>query len=561
MIKKYDSNGFVKFKNNELIYSKLIKHHRQEQMESNEKLEIRHYHIQHLTRPKLLRMINKSPERKPVPFNWMMEDGNIVINVSPHFIEKEEKKKIIEDDRQLIEIFHQHYFSITLILFVIWFSYLLYIFLTNHLTTSLMKENGINEEIIKEIETNNLLSITSPLPTTATSANSHQLNNLQDTKDTLSNMILRQFMNFIFEKIWLIIKLILLITVKINNNNFYSNIILMQYDSKKYKDLKKTNLPPIPLISLIAVQSNSAALDWSRSATAAVAGAFSGILGLSTIYGFMVYFLSFFLLSFLIILNLSEFGTNKDRVIQSFGSYSSIITSGLFSGIFTFLLCWTFTFENNNELNNKEEEEEEEEEEEKMILFHDLSKDEKLTIDKIDDTGVIYLSRVPRLITIGAIRELFGEYGALGRVYLQRRSTNKYHNSTRALDNLIGESMKKFKKNNKRDKSMKHVAEYEEGWIEYLDKKNAELAISLMNGKKIGGKRRRAPWYDDVWSMKYLPSFKWSHLNESMEGERFDYKKRLTRHVGKARMDADLYIKQAKYEISKSSRNKKVESS
>ena len=37
----------------------------------------------------------------------------------------------------------------------------------------------------------------------------------------------------------------------------------------------------------------------------------------------------------------------------------------------------------------------------------------------------------------------------------------------------------------------------------------------ILNGQQMGGKRRSAYHYD-LWSMKYLPKFKWDHLTEEI---------------------------------------------
>jgi len=41
----------------------------------------------------------------------------------------------------------------------------------------------------------------------------------------------------------------------------------------------------------------------------------------------------------------------------------------------------------------------------------------------------------------------------------------------------------------------------------------SELAL---NGQLIGGKKRHNLFYDDIWTIKYLPKFKWSNLTEKL---------------------------------------------
>ena len=54
-----------------------------------------------------------------------------------------------------------------------------------------------------------------------------------------------------------------------------------------------------------------------------------------------------------------------------------------------------------------------------------------------------------------------------------------------------------------------------EGWVEFADKKVARSVAGLLNAQPIGGKRG-SRYTDDVWTMKYLPKFKWNMLSEQL---------------------------------------------
>lgn len=56
---------------------------------------------------------------------------------------------------------------------------------------------------------------------------------------------------------------------------------------------------------------------------------------------------------------------------------------------------------------------------------------------------------------------------------------------------------------------------FTEGWVEFADKRIAKRVAVMLNGQKIGGKRRSA-YYDDLWNIKYLKHFKWDHLTEEI---------------------------------------------
>jgi ESF2/ABP1 family protein len=56
---------------------------------------------------------------------------------------------------------------------------------------------------------------------------------------------------------------------------------------------------------------------------------------------------------------------------------------------------------------------------------------------------------------------------------------------------------------------------YTEGWVEFKDKKVARSVAGMLNAQPIGGKKGTR-WRDDVWTLKYLPKFKWHMLTEQV---------------------------------------------
>ena len=58
-------------------------------------------------------------------------------------------------------------------------------------------------------------------------------------------------------------------------------------------------------------------------------------------------------------------------------------------------------------------------------------------------------------------------------------------------------------------------AHYTEGWVEFKDKRVARSVAEMLNAQPIGGKKG-SRWRDDVWTMKYLPKFKWNMLTEQI---------------------------------------------
>jgi len=60
---------------------------------------------------------------------------------------------------------------------------------------------------------------------------------------------------------------------------------------------------------------------------------------------------------------------------------------------------------------------------------------------------------------------------------------------------------------------------YAARWVEYADKKVAKGVAKTLHMQKIGGKKR-SYYADDVWTLKYLKHFTWSHLTEKKAYER-----------------------------------------
>ncbi len=57
----------------------------------------------------------------------------------------------------------------------------------------------------------------------------------------------------------------------------------------------------------------------------------------------------------------------------------------------------------------------------------------------------------------------------------------------------------------------------------------------------MGGKRKN-PWYFELWNMKYLKSFRWTHLNERLAYEQEMRKQRLRQEIALAKKEANFYV-------------------
>jgi ESF2/ABP1 family protein len=112
------------------------------------------------------------------------------------------------------------------------------------------------------------------------------------------------------------------------------------------------------------------------------------------------------------------------------------------------------------------------------------------------ERGIVYLSRVPPYMDYKKVRKLFANHGEIDNVFLKpepkvNRQLRKKHG---------GNTRKSFT----------------EGWIEFLDKSVAKNVAASFNNQPTGGKKRRNFYREDIWNIRYLPKFKWEHLEQKM---------------------------------------------
>ncbi|KAK9897003.1 hypothetical protein P389DRAFT_168708 [Cystobasidium minutum MCA 4210] len=164
---------------------------------------------------------------------------------------------------------------------------------------------------------------------------------------------------------------------------------------------------------------------------------------------------------------------------------------------------------------------------------------------KVDMTGLIYLSRIPPGMGPSKVKHILSNYGEIGRIYLVAADTGadggkkKSHNSS-----------KPGKENHKH----KHQAHrFIEGWVEFMDKRVARSTAELLNAKTIGdvalsktSKKNGGTkkWKDDVWTMKYLPRFKWNMLSEQVAVEAATRAALLRNELAQSKKEQAEYLRQ-----------------
>jgi ESF2/ABP1 family protein len=141
--------------------------------------------------------------------------------------------------------------------------------------------------------------------------------------------------------------------------------------------------------------------------------------------------------------------------------------------------------------------------------------------EKIAKSGVCYMSRIPPFMKHTKLRSMLSTYGVIGRIYLNPE------------DPKIAARRKKYKKNKRQN--------FVEGWIEFTDKKVARQVAELLNNNNMGGKKR-SRYYDDIWNIKYLPKFKWSHLTDQLAYERKVKEQKLRAEMSQAKRENQEYL-------------------
>lgn len=136
-------------------------------------------------------------------------------------------------------------------------------------------------------------------------------------------------------------------------------------------------------------------------------------------------------------------------------------------------------------------------------------------------TGVIYISRVPPFMKPQTVKHLLSPYGEIGRIFLTPEDPAAHTRRVKAGGNK------------KRS--------FTDGWVEFLDKRNAKIVAETLNAQIIGGKK--GGWYhDDVWNIKYLKGFKWHHLTEQIANENAERAARLRAEIAQTTRENKLFL-------------------
>ena len=161
---------------------------------------------------------------------------------------------------------------------------------------------------------------------------------------------------------------------------------------------------------------------------------------------------------------------------------------------------------------------------------------------KLQKRGIVYLSRVPPRMGPAKVKTLLADFGTITRIY------------------LVEEDKTRRKKRRKAGGS--GGKRYTEGWVEFESKKAAKLVGETLNMSRITN-HKGSIHYDDLWNIKYLHGFKWSHLTEKVAYERRVREQKLRVEMMEVKRENASYIAQVEagkrmdYIDNRRSKNKK----
>ena len=177
---------------------------------------------------------------------------------------------------------------------------------------------------------------------------------------------------------------------------------------------------------------------------------------------------------------------------------------------------------NDDKLPPKSEEDDALKKKKKKKKIHKLSLEETEDFNaKLRKRGVVYIARAPPRMGPTKAKQLLGQFGTITRIYLE-------------------EEDKATRKRRQRASGTSSGKRYIEGWVEYESKKVAKRVAQALNNTPITN-HKRSVHYDDLWALKYLSKFQWSHLTEKVAYERRMREQKLKIEMMKARKENQAY--------------------
>lgn len=140
----------------------------------------------------------------------------------------------------------------------------------------------------------------------------------------------------------------------------------------------------------------------------------------------------------------------------------------------------------------------------------------------VKKSGLIYISRIPPYMKPTKLRQLLEPYGTINRIFLSPEDPQDHARRVKQ-----GGNKKRM---------------YTDGWIEFVSKKDAKNAVDLLNARTIGGPKG-SYYRDDIWSLRYLKGFKWTHLTEQIAAEAAERTSRMRAEISKSARENKEFVR------------------
>ncbi|SOV75151.1 small subunit rRNA processing protein, putative [Plasmodium sp. gorilla clade G3] len=193
----------------------------------------------------------------------------------------------------------------------------------------------------------------------------------------------------------------------------------------------------------------------------------------------------------------------------------------------------------------------EEKEDEKKIVDERFQLNDKLWQEvKREESkrGIIYLSYVPIGLSVSKIREIFCKYGDIDKIHLNK------------IDEEDMSIISKGKSDEKKQKKKRNNNKYQDGYIEFLNKKDAIKVESLLNNQPIGGKKRKNILREHFWHIKYIKNMTWNDLISSVVLRNISRKDKLQYSLKNMYKSYDQFLEKNMNNDNKKSKKRKYSS-
>eukprot|EP01053_Blabericola_migrator_P008070 Blabericola_migrator_1__8069@NODE_414_length_8710_cov_194_115238_g326_i0_p6_GENE_NODE_414_length_8710_cov_194_115238_g326_i0NODE_414_length_8710_cov_194_115238_g326_i0_p6_ORF_typecomplete_len170_score28_28RRM_1/PF00076_22/9_5e05RRM_1/PF00076_22/8_7e03RRM_1/PF00076_22/5e03_NODE_414_length_8710_cov_194_115238_g326_i049385447 len=142
--------------------------------------------------------------------------------------------------------------------------------------------------------------------------------------------------------------------------------------------------------------------------------------------------------------------------------------------------------------------------------------------------GVIYLSSLPRGMTVMRVQEEMGRFGRIGRTYMQPRggASEITKSKQQAESGVVRKGP---------------PPEYVQGWVEFLNKNDAKECALILNNQPVERRSIRDKCAGQLWNIRYLHKFTWEDLKAYSTVDRMTRKRRAEVAIEQLTKESDIF--------------------